>query len=85
MFVWDPVTQQSQLIWILSDSTVCSDGFQLNPSVNYVFNYRGLSFARVRLSDDLYQRLVTTDTTKIDVVTQAAIFHDRYQQEKEIR
>ncbi|KAI6189439.1 Peptidase family M1 [Aphelenchoides bicaudatus] len=84
IFVWNPNSKKTNLIWLLSDNTVCTtNGFNLDPSIKYVFNYRGYSFARVRPPDDLLQNILNSDTSNIDPVTQFSIVLDRYDQEYE--
>ncbi|KAI6177824.1 putative aminopeptidase-2 [Aphelenchoides bicaudatus] len=85
IFVFDPRIQKSQLIWLLGDSSVCSsNGFKLDPSVNYVFNYRGFSYARIRPSDVLVKALLSLNTSKIDQVTQLSLYYDRLDQDVEM-
>lgn len=84
IFVWDPSTNASNVVWVLSDGKTCTNGFKLSVSTTYVFHYLGSSYARIRPSDELVQRIINLDTSKIDAVTQAAIVLDRIDHEDEI-
>jgi hypothetical protein len=84
LLVWDAKTQKVNPIWILNDSSICTnDGFELNPQNTYIFNYGAYSFARVRYSPELFNRLLLMNSNLIDTPTQLGLYYDQMDEDKE--
>lgn len=82
LFVWEAKTQKTNVIWLLDDSSICTnDDFELDSNTVYVFNKGAYAFARVQYSFVYSHQLFLIDSSLLDGGTQMSLFYDQYYKE----
>ncbi|KAI6212969.1 Aminopeptidase N [Aphelenchoides besseyi] len=81
LFVLNVNTQKVHTLWLLKSGEICSS-IDLNSTDTYIFNYRGLTFARVLYDEVIWTtKFLNVDWTQVDDASPIALIVDRFEEE----